>query len=171
MGDSLSVHVGEGVDELLVVVASLTFRQTSAEGNKVEEFTTSDELEGDVSDLFASLLGVHLHAFVDFDESHDVDVIELSEGTNFGVDKLLEGLLRMDDLDGVSSAGVVLGELDLAGDSASESSAEDVLVKSGGHSSLDFDSFVYCYIIEFLGPFKHLKVFIAISGQLSSIDS
>ena len=60
-------------------------------------------------------------------------MLELGESVNLSVDQFLEGLVRVDDLDGIASVGAILSKLDFARDAASERSSESVLVQSSWH--------------------------------------
>jgi len=127
------MHEIETVKQLFVVIASSVLWETTTQGNEVEEFTTTNELEHDELDGLGSLLGVSLLTFVNFVKSNNVLVLELGESVNLSVDQFLEGLVRVDDLDGIASVGAILSKLDFARDAASERSSESVLVQSSWH--------------------------------------
>jgi len=76
---------------------------------------------------------------VHFDEAYDIAVLEVGECRHFCVDELLEGLIRVDDLDSVASSSCVFRELDLAGDATSKRSSKCVLIKSSWHLCALFD--------------------------------
>ena len=130
---AVAVHVAEAFEELLEVVASLILGEATAEGDEVEELTAADQLKHDELDSLLTLLGVSLLAFANFHEADDVRVVQGGQGLDLHFDELIEGLVGVENLDGVASAGGVLGKLDLAGDTASEGSTKDVLVEGRGH--------------------------------------
>jgi len=135
MSVAVRVHEVEASQELLEVVASCSFSQAATKGNKVEELTSTDKLKHNELDILTSLLWVDLLALVHFDEADDVLVLELGESGDFSVDQLLERLVRVEDLDGVARARIILGQLDLAGDTAAEGASKRVLIKFGWHIS------------------------------------
>jgi len=49
---SVSMHVIEGIEHLIEVVASLGLAEAATERNKVEELTTTDKLKHDKVDFF-----------------------------------------------------------------------------------------------------------------------
>ena len=63
-------------------------------------------------------------------------MLQAGQRLHFGLDKLVEGLVLAEDLDGEASVCVVLGELDLAADAAAELSAQGVLSEFRWHSIL-----------------------------------
>ena len=128
MGVSLLVHEAKAVNQLLEVVASLTLGKATSKSDKVEKFAASNELKNNKLDVFASLFGINLHTFVNLNEANDVAVLKVGECGDLGVDQFLEGLIWVDDFDGIAGTGCVLGELDLAGDAASERPTQGVLV-------------------------------------------
>jgi len=86
MGDSLTVHETQAIKQLLEVVAGGSFTEAAAEGNEVEELTTSYKLKADELDILSSLLRVRLLTFADFDEAHDIVVLKLGESSDFCLD-------------------------------------------------------------------------------------
>jgi len=54
-------------------------------------------------------------------------VVEGLQGIDLGLDKLVKLRVLLQNLDGISGVGVVLGELDLAGDSTTEFPTQSVL--------------------------------------------
>ena len=109
MGIALVMHESEAFKQLLEEVASGGLRETTTKSNEVEKLTSADELKHDELDVLAALLGVALKALVDFDEADDVAVLQVCKGRHLSVDQLLEGLVGVDDLDGVALACAVLG--------------------------------------------------------------
>ena len=128
MGYSLTVHETQTIQELLEVVAGGSFAQAATERDEVEEFTSTDKLEADELHILSSLLRIRLLAFANFDEAHDIVVLELGESRDFGLDKLIEISVIVENLDGEASARLILGELDLAGDAAAEGTSKNVVV-------------------------------------------
>ena len=128
MGYSLTVHETQTIQELLEVVAGGSFAQAATERDEVEEFTSTDKLEADELYILSSLLRIRLLAFANFDEAHDIVVLELGESRDFGLDKLIEISVIVENLDGEASARLILGELDLAGDAAAEGTSKNVVV-------------------------------------------
>jgi len=61
-----------------------------------------------------------LLSFTNFNQVDDVGVFNLGQGVDLSFDEFLELFIRVEDLDGVANAIVVLGKLDLAADSATE---------------------------------------------------
>jgi hypothetical protein len=128
MGYSLTVHETQTIQELLEVVAGGSFAQAATERDEVEEFTPTDKLEADELHILSSLLRIRLLAFANFDEAHDIVVLELGESRDFGLDKLIEISVIVENLDGEASASLILGELDLAGDATAEGTSKNVVV-------------------------------------------
>ena len=123
MSIALRVHEAEPIKKLLEVVASSGLAKASTESDEVEKLTAADKLKHDKLDLLLAFLGIVLLALVDFDEAHDIAVLKLGQSGHFGINELLEGLIRVDDLDGVAGASCVLCELHLAGNAASKRSS------------------------------------------------
>jgi len=120
---ALRVHVAEAIEHLTVVVSGLIFTEAATKGDEVEKLTATNEFEHDIVDLLLTLARIGLHTTADFDEAHNVWVLEGRQGLALSVDQLLELLVRMDDLDGVAGIGAILSELDFAGYAAAERSS------------------------------------------------
>ena len=127
MDEFLVVAVLEPAHHLSEEVSSLGLAESTSEGHKVEELSALGEFEDDVLDILSSFLGVALDSFIDLEQFDDVLVVEGLQGIDLGLDKLVKLRVLLQNLDGISGVGVVLGELDLAGDSTTEFPTQSVL--------------------------------------------
>jgi len=128
VSEASGVQVAEALHQLLEVVSGVFLLQLAAEGNEVEEFTAANEFEHDVLDLLACvLLGVGLHSLTNFDHVDDVGMFDFRQSVYLCFDELLELLVLVENLDGVTSARVVLGKFDFAADTAAECSTKNIV--------------------------------------------
>lgn len=109
MSESLLVHEVKTREQLVEVVAGLGFSQFASEGDEVKEFTASDELEHNKVDSLGALLRVALLTAAALDKFDDIGMLEGGKRLDLCFNKLLEGLVVVDDFDGVASAAVVSG--------------------------------------------------------------
>ncbi len=144
------MHVIEASEKLSVVVAGLSFSKTTAKSDKVEELTSSNKFKDNKVDSLTPFLGVDLLTLAHLDEPDDVGVLQLGKSLDFCLDQLVEGLVVVDNLDCVARASIILGKLDLAGDSTAECSSKSVLVQFCWHIRLLIsDRFVFLRINYF----------------------
>jgi hypothetical protein len=127
MDESLIVAVLEPAHHLAEEVSGLGLAESTSEGHKIKKLSALGELEDDVLDILSSFLGVALDSFIDLEQFDDVLVVEGLQGIDLGLDKLVKLRVLLQNLDGISGVGVVLGELDLAGDSTTEFPTQSVL--------------------------------------------
>ena len=94
------------------------------EYQKLDEFQLLSRV---VLDILSSFLGVALDSLIDLKQFDDVLVVEGLQGIDLGLDKLVKLRVLLQNLDGISGVGVVLGKLDFAGDSTAEFPTQSVL--------------------------------------------
>lgn len=114
MSEAFLVHVIEASEKLSVVVAGLSFSETAAKSDKIEELSSSNKFKDNKVDSLTSFLGIDLLTLAHLDKPDDVGVLQLGKSLDFCFDQLVEGFVVVDDLDCVACATVILSKLDLA---------------------------------------------------------
>ncbi len=79
MSIAFLVHVIEATEKLSEVVAGLSFSETAAKSDEVEELTSSDKFKDNEIDSLISFLGVDLLTLAHLDKSDDVGVLQLGK--------------------------------------------------------------------------------------------
>ena len=124
MGETTSMNVMDGLNELLGVVAHDAFIEGSRISNIVEELATVDKLADDVGDLNL-LTGLLMPdgTFIELEILHDVTVVQSLNGLHLVAKKLESTLVEFwvveaEDLDGVLGAIRYSGEFNLGAEAA-----------------------------------------------------
>lgn len=117
------MHEAKSIKQLFEVVASSSLWESATESHEIKKLTASDKLQHDELDLLSSLFRVVLLTLAHFNQANDVSVLKLGKCGNLSVNELLEWLIRVDNLDGVTGASCVFGQLDFAGDTTAERSS------------------------------------------------
>ena len=73
---AVSMHVVEGIEHLIEVVASLGLTEAATKRNKVKELATTDKLKYDEVDFFFAFTCVSLDTAANLDQVHDVGMVE-----------------------------------------------------------------------------------------------